>query len=707
MEAIPEETLTPPQEILTPPSISDEENLEYVRIRTVWRKKIVEVEEKFLVLRDNLESDGLLYSREESNERFEHLTTQDKKMSLDQFLYECKSVPKDFSPALPTLASHLTAKLFAKRRAPASKSSFQPGAKKKPKVVDDDSEKSKNQIESVQNSVQNLRLQNEAREDDESLTELIARREQQVELEKVKSEPVDEENDQTVDHSQANEHMEHSTTRQTRKSKRKVTIQEYIDGNFPAIEDEDAQSCFSSNLQKPVSSHNIQSYCDDVKQERDEETDSAVIPAMPTFSNQNSNGTDYNFFGSSSSLQQSSPSSRSMSSSCDGMVDLSIGSLVWARFVGDEENEPGLTFYYPALIKHILDNRSDKVKVTYLDEEFMKTVAIKKSHVLLLSEDRIRKSDIRFCRRQSVDQWIPTKIINLWGRRKPDVDSKSTMCMATKWSGYECRDSIDDTVRLVRMTDCAILVDENIIKEYAIRMPDNPVTSYELNFNSLTPRARKTSAVDTLLDKFPFYRHVFHFTPSTLAENYRVQIEHVMGGEVCDKLEVNEHDFSKKIICIAEDKGRTLNRYGSSAAFCLASDIPIVTTEWLEKCLRTRKKRTLGKRDFIFEPNLEKLSMIFKGYLIKFCMHPKHYEKMRRIAIRLGAICTDKNVSDQAIDTYVDFVAIHYDKKHSSKVHGASNVTLNWFISCIEQKRRINIDSRYLIQVPEIKNDPR
>lgn len=144
-------------------------------------------------------------------------------MSLDQFLYECKSVPKDFSPALPTLASHLTAKLFAKRRAPASKSSFQPGAKKKPKVVDDDSEKSENQIESVQNSVQNLRLQNEAREDDESLTELIARREQQVELEKVKSEPVDEENDQTVDHSQANEHMEHSTTRQTRKSKRKVS----------------------------------------------------------------------------------------------------------------------------------------------------------------------------------------------------------------------------------------------------------------------------------------------------------------------------------------------------------------------------------------------------------------------------------------------------------------------------------------------------
>ena len=145
-------------------------------------------------------------------------------MSLDQFLYECKSVPKDFSPALPTLASHLTAKLFAKRRAPASRSSFQPGAKKKPKVVDDDSEKSQNQIESVQSSVQNLRLQNEieAREDDESLTELIARREQQMELEKVKSEPVDDENDQTVNHSQSSEHLDSTTIRQTRKTKRKV-----------------------------------------------------------------------------------------------------------------------------------------------------------------------------------------------------------------------------------------------------------------------------------------------------------------------------------------------------------------------------------------------------------------------------------------------------------------------------------------------------
>jgi hypothetical protein len=89
----------------------------------------------------------------------------------------------------------------------------------------------------------------------------------------------------------------------------------------------------------------------------------------------------------------------------------------------------------------------------------------------------------------------------------------------------------------------------------------------------------------------------------------------------------------------------------------MASDIPIVSTEWLEKCLRTRKKRTLGKRDFIFEPCVEKTSTIFKGVLIKFCMNPKHYEKMRRIAIRLGAICTDKSVSDQAIDTFVDFIA--------------------------------------------------
>jgi hypothetical protein len=156
-------------------------------------------------------------------------------MSLDQFLYECKSVPKDFSPALPTLASHLTAKLFAKRRAPASRSSLQPEAKKKPKVVDDDSEKSQNQIESVQNSVQNLRLQNEseenkAREDDESLTELIARREQQMELEKVKSEPVDEENSKKVDHSQASHHLDSTTIRQTRKSKRKVRA--FINPNF-------------------------------------------------------------------------------------------------------------------------------------------------------------------------------------------------------------------------------------------------------------------------------------------------------------------------------------------------------------------------------------------------------------------------------------------------------------------------------------------
>ena len=96
----------------------------------------------------------------------------------------------------------------------------------------------------------------------------------------------------------------------------------------------------------------------------------------------------------------------------------------------------------------------------------------------------------------------------------------------------------------------------------------------ELNYNPFTPRVRKTSAVDTLLDKFPFYRHVFRkqpklklsfsklpwldFAPSKLADKYRMQIEHVMGGEVCDKLDVNEHDFSKTILCIAEDKGKTL-----------------------------------------------------------------------------------------------------------------------------------------------------
>ena len=30
---------------------------------------------------------------------------------------------------------------------------------------------------------------------------------------------------------------------------------------------------------------------------------------------------------------------------------------------------------------------------------------------------------------------------------------------------------------------------------------------------------------------------------------------------------------------------------------------------------------------------------------------------MTRIAIRLGAICTDKDVSDEAIDTFVDYIA--------------------------------------------------
>lgn len=158
--------------------------------------------------------------------------------------------------------------------------------------------------------------------------------------------------------------------------------------------------------------------------------------------------------------------------------------------------------------------------------------------------------------------------------------------------------------------------------------------------------------------------------------------------------------------------------YSSIGLFCLASDIPIVSIEWLEKCLRTKRKRALGKRDYIFEPNLKNLSTILKGYLIKFCMKPQHRNKMTRIAIRLGAICTDKDVSDEAIDTFVDYIAsktfwqlfetdlllVHYDKKHSSKVRGASNVTLNWFVTCIEQKRRINIDSRYLIQGPEIKD---
>jgi hypothetical protein len=121
------------------------------------------------------------------------------------------------------------------------------------------------------------------------------------------------------------------------------------------MEDEDTQSGYGNS--KPDCSMNLQSYCEDVKQEPDEEHDLPTMTPMPTFSNQNSNGTDYNFFGSSSSLQQLSPSSRSTSSSFDSMVDMSIGSLVWARFVGDEETEPSLTFHYPALIKHILDNR--------------------------------------------------------------------------------------------------------------------------------------------------------------------------------------------------------------------------------------------------------------------------------------------------------------------------------------------------------------
>ena len=46
-----------------------------------------------------------------------------------------------------------------------------------------------------------------------------------------------------------------------------------------------------------------------------------------------------------------------------------------------------------------MSNSSANIKVVYLDADFMKTVTIKKSHVLLLSEDRIRKSDIKFYRR--------------------------------------------------------------------------------------------------------------------------------------------------------------------------------------------------------------------------------------------------------------------------------------------------------------------
>ena len=78
----------------------------------------------------------------------------------------------------------------------------------------------------------------------------------------------------------------------------------------------------------------------------------------------------------------------------------------------------------------------------------------------------------------SNDRWLPTQVIGLWGRRKPDVDSKDVMSMATKWSGYECQDLNDDTVRLVQMTDCAIVVNENIIRDYSIRMPDNPLPTY-------------------------------------------------------------------------------------------------------------------------------------------------------------------------------------------------------------------------------------
>ena len=78
METIAEETLTPPQEVLTPPSISDEELNEYVRVRTIHRRKIVEVKEKYLVLRDTSSSDGLLYHREEEDVRLEDIHTEGK-----------------------------------------------------------------------------------------------------------------------------------------------------------------------------------------------------------------------------------------------------------------------------------------------------------------------------------------------------------------------------------------------------------------------------------------------------------------------------------------------------------------------------------------------------------------------------------------------------------------------------------------------------
>lgn len=115
------------------------------------------------------------------------------------------------------------------------------------------------------------------------------------------------------------------------------------------------------NLPRPAL-ENAQEYCNEVKQEiEDDPTPTSSISNQ--FSNQNSNGTDYNFFGSCSSFQNS-PSSTSTSMSCDAMVDLSVGSLVWAKFIGDAEKEQEMTLFYPALIKQILDQRRYKTRIS-------------------------------------------------------------------------------------------------------------------------------------------------------------------------------------------------------------------------------------------------------------------------------------------------------------------------------------------------------
>lgn len=70
----------------------------------------------------------------------------------------------------------------------------QPGAKKKPKVVE--VEPGQNQIETqVETSLRIIKNRENDAHDDERLSDLIALREQQMELEKVKSEPADEDDD--------------------------------------------------------------------------------------------------------------------------------------------------------------------------------------------------------------------------------------------------------------------------------------------------------------------------------------------------------------------------------------------------------------------------------------------------------------------------------------------------------------------------------